>query len=79
MHARLDRRYRNKISYSKRGSGGSLLLLRKVLIGFQAILFVMSVDPTGAGDTFAGGFMGYLASTDDITFDNLTSEYFGNL
>ena len=28
-------------------------------------------DPTGAGDTFAGGFMGYLASTDDISFDNM--------
>jgi sugar/nucleoside kinase (ribokinase family) len=29
------------------------------------------VDPTGAGDTFAGGFMGYLASTDDTSFENL--------
>ena len=29
------------------------------------------VDPTGAGDTFAGGFMGYLASTDDLSFENL--------
>src|SRR6476469_8191477 len=28
-------------------------------------------DPTGAGDTFAGGFIGYLAATDDISFDNL--------
>jgi sugar/nucleoside kinase (ribokinase family) len=28
-------------------------------------------DPTGAGDTFAGGFMGYLASTDDVNFENL--------
>ena len=28
-------------------------------------------DPTGAGDTFAGGFIGYLASTDDISFDNM--------
>src|SRR5690554_8105585 len=28
-------------------------------------------DPTGAGDTFAGGFMGYLASTDDISFENM--------
>lgn len=28
-------------------------------------------DPTGAGDTFAGGFMGYLASTDDLSFENL--------
>jgi sugar/nucleoside kinase (ribokinase family) len=28
-------------------------------------------DPTGAGDTFAGGFIGYLASTDDISFENM--------
>ena len=28
-------------------------------------------DPTGAGDTFAGGFMGYLAATDDISFENM--------
>ena len=28
-------------------------------------------DPTGAGDTFAGGFMGYLAKTEDISFENM--------
>ena len=28
-------------------------------------------DPTGAGDTFAGGFMGYIASTDDFSFENM--------
>ena len=28
-------------------------------------------DPTGAGDTFAGGFIGYIAQTDDISFDNM--------
>jgi len=28
-------------------------------------------DPTGAGDTFAGGFIGYLAKTDDISFENM--------
>ena len=28
-------------------------------------------DPTGAGDTFAGGFIGYLAKTEDISFDNM--------
>ncbi|MFT6002687.1 MAG: sugar/nucleoside kinase (ribokinase family), partial [Flavobacteriales bacterium] len=28
-------------------------------------------DPTGAGDTFAGGFIGYLASTDDTSFENM--------
>jgi sugar/nucleoside kinase (ribokinase family) len=28
-------------------------------------------DPTGAGDSFAGGFIGYLANTRDISFDNM--------
>ena len=28
-------------------------------------------DPTGAGDTFAGGFIGYLAKTGDISFENM--------
>jgi sugar/nucleoside kinase (ribokinase family) len=28
-------------------------------------------DPTGAGDSFAGGFIGYLASTRDISFENM--------
>jgi sugar/nucleoside kinase (ribokinase family) len=28
-------------------------------------------DPTGAGDTFAGGFMGHLAKTGDISFENM--------
>jgi sugar/nucleoside kinase (ribokinase family) len=28
-------------------------------------------DPTGAGDTFAGGFIGYIAKTKDISFENM--------
>jgi sugar/nucleoside kinase (ribokinase family) len=28
-------------------------------------------DPTGAGDTFAGGFIGYIAQTKDISFENM--------
>jgi sugar/nucleoside kinase (ribokinase family) len=28
-------------------------------------------DPTGAGDTFAGGFLGYIAKSGDISFDNM--------
>lgn len=28
-------------------------------------------DPTGAGDTFAGGFIGYLAKTEDLSFENM--------
>jgi len=29
------------------------------------------IDPTGAGDTFAGGFIGWLAKTDDLSFANI--------
>ena len=29
------------------------------------------IDPTGAGDTFAGGFAGYLAKTEDLSFENM--------
>jgi len=48
-----------------------------VLVGADGIFYVPAYplervfDPTGAGDAFAGGFMGHLASTDDITADNL--------
>jgi len=28
-------------------------------------------DPTGAGDSFAGGFIGFLAATDDLSFENM--------
>jgi sugar/nucleoside kinase (ribokinase family) len=31
----------------------------------------MCFDPTGAGDTFAGGFIGYLARTKDVSFENM--------
>jgi sugar/nucleoside kinase (ribokinase family) len=36
-----------------------------------AMLLEDVFDPTGAGDTFAGGFIGWLASTDDISFENM--------
>lgn len=29
------------------------------------------MDPTGAGDTFAGGFIGFLAKTEDLSFENM--------
>jgi sugar/nucleoside kinase (ribokinase family) len=48
-----------------------------VLVGSDGIFYVPAYplervfDPTGAGDAFAGGFMGHLACTDDVTADNL--------
>jgi len=36
-----------------------------------ALPLALVKDPTGAGDTFAGGFMGYLEKTDDISYENM--------
>lgn len=62
----------------KKGEHGALLFQRHEdethgsRIFFAPALPLAEVfDPTGAGDTFAGGFMGYLAATDDLSFDNL--------
>jgi sugar/nucleoside kinase (ribokinase family) len=53
-------------------SGEYSLLFQEDQVFFAPALPLEEVfDPTGAGDTFAGGFIGYLASTDDISFDNM--------
>jgi sugar/nucleoside kinase (ribokinase family) len=44
----------------KRGEFGALLFGRDICLFVPAVLLDSVVDPTGAGDTFAGGFMGYL-------------------
>jgi sugar/nucleoside kinase (ribokinase family) len=46
----------------KRGEYGSLLVSPDCCIPLPAIPMETVIDPTGAGDTFAGGFLGYLAS-----------------
>ena len=55
----------------KKGEHGALLFRGDQLFSAPALLLPKVVDPTGAGDTFAGGLMGYLAATDDTSFDNL--------
>ena len=55
----------------KKGEHGALLFHNDNLFYAPALPLEEVFDPTGAGDTFAGGFMGYLASTDDISFDNM--------
>lgn len=56
----------------KKGEHGALLFGDKGEIFFAPALPLEEVfDPTGAGDTFAGGFMGYLAQTNDLTFNNM--------
>ncbi|MDA0770881.1 MAG: PfkB family carbohydrate kinase [Chloroflexi bacterium] len=51
----------------KRGEHGVLLFQGDSIFAAPAFPLESVVDPTGAGDSFAGGFMGYLAATDDLT------------
>ena len=60
-----------RILIIKKGEHGALLFDGDKLFSAPALLLPEVVDPTGAGDTFAGGFMGYLAATDDTSFANL--------
>jgi len=55
----------------KKGEHGALLFHEDGLFCAPAIILDEVKDPTGAGDTFAGGLMGYLASTDDLSFTNM--------
>ncbi|MDQ3798023.1 MAG: PfkB family carbohydrate kinase [Acidobacteriota bacterium] len=55
----------------KRGEYGAALFTRENYFAIPAYPLETVFDPTGAGDTFAGGFMGYLASQVDITEDTL--------
>ena len=60
-----------KILIIKKGEHGALLFEQDKVFSAPALLLPKVVDPTGAGDTFAGGLMGYLAATNDTSFDNL--------
>ncbi len=55
----------------KKGEHGALLFHEDKIFSAPALPLAEVYDPTGAGDTFAGGFAGYLAMTDDISFDNM--------
>ncbi|MCX6187562.1 MAG: PfkB family carbohydrate kinase, partial [Bacteroidetes bacterium] len=55
----------------KKGENGALLFHGKHIFFAPALPLEEVFDPTGAGDTFAGGFIGYLAKTNDISFDNM--------
>ena len=55
----------------KKGEHGSILVSGDSYFMCPAFPVTNLYDPTGAGDSFAGGFMGYLAATDLTTFDNL--------
>ena len=55
----------------KKGEHGAMLFHNNEMFYTPAILLDVVNDPTGAGDTFAGGFIGWLAKTDDISFVNM--------
>jgi sugar/nucleoside kinase (ribokinase family) len=55
----------------KKGEHGALLFGQGRVFFAPALPLEDVVDPTGAGDTFAGGFIGFLARTQDHSFDNL--------
>ncbi|GGD15588.1 PfkB family carbohydrate kinase [Hyunsoonleella pacifica] len=55
----------------KKGEHGALLFNNDNVFCAPALPLEEVFDPTGAGDTFAGGFAGYLAKTKDISFENM--------
>ncbi|MDX2188353.1 MAG: PfkB family carbohydrate kinase [Bacteroidota bacterium] len=55
----------------KKGEHGALLFSKDQVFYAPALPLEEVFDPTGAGDTFAGGFIGYIAGKDDISFDTM--------
>lgn len=55
----------------KKGEHGALLFHDNKVFFAPALPLEEVFDPTGAGDTFAGGFIGYLSKTKDISFENM--------
>jgi sugar/nucleoside kinase (ribokinase family) len=55
----------------KKGEHGALLFYNDSIFFAPALPLAEVFDPTGAGDTFAGGFIGYLAQSGDLSFENM--------
>jgi sugar/nucleoside kinase (ribokinase family) len=55
----------------KKGEHGALLFHNKQVFFAPALPLEEVFDPTGAGDSFAGGFVGYLAQSENISFENM--------
>ncbi|MFD2563448.1 PfkB family carbohydrate kinase [Aquimarina rubra] len=55
----------------KKGEHGALLFHKGQIFFAPALPLEEVFDPTGAGDTFAGGFAGYLTKTGDLSFENM--------
>ena len=64
----------------KKGEHGSLLFFEDLIFSSAAVSLVGVVDPTGAGDSFAGAMMGYLASKKKTDLSSIKrSVAFGNV
>jgi sugar/nucleoside kinase (ribokinase family) len=57
----------------KKGEHGALLFNENEMFSAPGLPLDEVFDPTGAGDTFAGGFIGYIAKQDDISMETLKS------
>ena len=55
----------------KKGEHGALLFSENMIFSAPALPLEEVFDPTGAGDTFAGGFIGYLAKAGEVNFNNM--------
>ena len=55
----------------KKGEHGALIFQKQQVFFAPALPLEEVFDPTGAGDTFAGGFSGYLAQSENFSFDNM--------
>jgi sugar/nucleoside kinase (ribokinase family) len=69
--ARTIRSYGPRMVIIKKGEHGSLLFFNGRFFSAPAYPLEDVYDPTGAGDTFAGGLMGYLAKTEDLSEKNI--------
>lgn len=69
--AKVIRKMGCKYLIIKKGEHGALLFHGDEVFFAPALPLEEVFDPTGAGDTFAGGFMGYLSSTGDISFESM--------
>lgn len=63
--------YGPRVVVIKKGEHGALLFDRDDVFFAPALPLREVFDPTGAGDTFAGGFVGYLSRTQDYSFENM--------
>jgi sugar/nucleoside kinase (ribokinase family) len=70
------RSYGTKYVVVKKGEHGAVLFCGDARFALPGLLLVDVVDPTGAGDTFAGGFMGRLAQLGEVTEANLREAVF---